>query len=203
MMAYFPFFMDIGHRRIVIAGGGKVAFRKAEKLIPFGPDITVIAPEICAELADCGDVELIRRRFRDSDTDGSFAVIAATDDRELNAHISRLCRDKKIPVNSVDDPGNCTFFFPALVRRGNTTIGISTGGESPIFARYLREQAEKLLDERLIKTGEILAGYRPVIMRMFDTEEKRKAASEALLGLCAEGAELPDGSEIMRLLESL
>ncbi len=202
-MAYFPLFVNLEHRKIVIAGGGKVAFRKAEKLIPFEADLTVIAPEICTEFDCCKGVKIIKRCFCDSDTDGAFAVIAATDDRRLNAHISGLCRDKMIPVNSVDDPGNCTFYFPALVKRSDTVIGISTGGKSPIFARYLREQTEKLLDERVIKTGDIMTGYRPVIMRLFNSEEKRKAASEALLALCTKSAELPDDVEILRLLESL
>ena len=90
-MAFFPFFIDIADKKILIAGGGNVALRKAQKLLQYGADITVTAPEICAELERLDGVTLIRRGFTDSDADGAFAVIAATDDRALNSHIYELC----------------------------------------------------------------------------------------------------------------
>ena len=108
-MAFFPFFIDIADKKILIAGGGNVALRKAQKLLQYGADITVTAPEICAELERLDGVTLIRRGFTDSDADGAFAVIAATDDRALNSHIYELCTRRNILVNTVDDPENCGF----------------------------------------------------------------------------------------------
>ena len=205
-MAYFPFFEDIENRHILIAGGGNVALRKAEKLLPFGAFVKVIAPEICegfSAIADSGQLEIHKRRFRDNDINSAYAVIAATDDNELNTYISELCRKRQIPVNSVDDPENCTFFFPALVCRENITVGISTGGASPIFARYLREQIEELIDEKMLAASEILTRYRPVIAGMFRTPDERKNAAEELLRLCTGNGAIPGDEEINRLLESL
>ena len=179
-MAFFPFFVDIADKKILIAGGGNVALRKAQKLLQYGADITVTAPEICAELERLDGVTLIRRGFTDSDADGAFAVIAATDDRALNSHIYELCTRRNILVNTVDDPENCGFYFPALVREGNVTIGISTGGTAPAFAKFVREKVEDELDSFTLGIGEILAGYRPRIKEMFVTEKQRAEHDQSL-----------------------
>lgn len=202
-MAFFPFFIDISGRKILIVGGGNVALRKAEKLLSFGADIAAVSPAFCGGFAALDGVMLYCRRFSDCDIDGAFAVIAATDDRELNAHIYELCTQRNILVNTVDDPENCGFYFPALVQSGNVTAGISTGGESPIFARYIKEKVAGTLDEKTLAAGGILARYRPVIKQRFDTEETRKLAAERLLERCTNGVELPSENEINELLESL
>lgn len=202
-MAYFPFFIDIENKKILIVGGGNVALRKAEKLVQFGADIVVVAPEICAELERLDGVKLIRRRFENNDICTAFAVIAATNDKQLNARIYALCNDLGILVNTVDDPENCGFYFPALVRKNNVTVGISTGGTSPIFARYLREKIEELLDEKTLAAGDILAGCRPLIKQRFPTEEQRKIAAEAVLERCTESSMTPTDGEIKELVEAI
>ena len=202
-MAFFPFFIDIADKKILIAGGGNVALRKAQKLLQYGADITVTAPEICAELERLDGVTLIRRGFTDSDADGVFAVIAATDDRALNSHIYELCTRRNILVNTVDDPENCGFYFPALVREGNVTIGISTGGTAPAFAKFVREKVEDELDSFTLGIGEILAGYRPRIKEMFVTEKQRAEAADAIIDLCLLDDVLPDDSDINDLLERI
>ena len=121
----------------------------------------------------------------------------------MNTHIYRICTERNILVNTVDTPEDCGFYFPALVQSGNVTCGISTGGESPIFARYLKEKAAGMLDEKTLAAGEILARYRPVIKLRFDTEEQRKSAAEKLLERCTDGSKLPADEEINELLESL
>ena len=202
-MAFFPFFIDIADKKILIAGGGNVALRKAQKLLQYGADITVTSPEICAELERLDGVTLIRRGFTDSDADGAFAVIAATDDRALNSHIYELCTRRNILVNTVDDPENCGFYFPALVREGNVTIGISTGGTAPAFAEFVREKVEDELDSFTLGIGEILAGYRPRIKEMFVTEKQRAEAADAIIDLCLLDDVLPDDSDINDLLERI
>ena len=202
-MAFFPFFIDLAGKKILIVGGGRVALRKAEKLLPFGADIAAVSPVFCGGFPSLGTVSLYCREFRDSDIDGAFAVIAATDDRALNTHIYRICTERNILVNTVDTPEDCGFYFPALVQSGNVTCGISTGGESPIFARYLKEKAAGMRDEKTLAAGEILARYRPVIKLRFDTEEQRKSAAEKLLERCTDGSKLPADEEINELLESL
>lgn len=92
-MAYFPFYIDIENKKILVVGGGTVALRKIEKLTPFSPDITVVAPKICDEIKAL-NVKIIDRRFCDSDLDGAFCVVSATDDETLNGKIFQLCNEK-------------------------------------------------------------------------------------------------------------
>ena len=201
-MAYFPFFIDISGKKILIVGGGNVALRKAEKLVPFEADITVVSPDICYGFAELGEINIIRRRFSDSDIDGAFAVIAATDDRELNRHIFKLCSQRKILVNTVDDPENCGFYFPALVHEGNVTVGIGTDGTAPAFAKYIRRCIEDILDESTLELGRLLAYARPYIKNMFSAEKLRAEACEQLIKFTSDKW-IPDEAEIQHLLERI
>ena len=116
-MAWFPFFMDVSQGDGLIVGGGAVALRKVEKLLPYGPRLTVCAPSFLPELEAIPGLVLLRRPFDSSLVEEKLFVIAATGDRALNRQIAALCRAKHIPVNAVDDRDACTFLFPALVKR--------------------------------------------------------------------------------------
>jgi siroheme synthase-like protein len=199
-MGYFPFFIDIGGKEILVVGGGKVALRKIEKLLHFQPAITVTAPEICGEIRAM-NVKIALRKFRESDLNGKFCVISATDDERLNARIYDLCTERNILVNTVDDKAKCSFVFPALSTADDVTVGISTGGKSPMFARYLRRRTDGLLDGKTLETTEILGSYRPIIKRLFGDEESRKKANGALLELCLKSESLPDDNQIIKMLE--
>ena len=130
-MAYFPFFVDLEGQRGLIVGGGTVALRKAEKLLPYGPALTVVAPEPVSELAAL-PVELTRREFQPEDLDRADFVIAATDNEEENHRISALCQGRKIPVNVVDDKEACSFLFPALCGEGTCPWVSPPGAAAPL-----------------------------------------------------------------------
>jgi siroheme synthase-like protein len=152
-MGYFPFFVDIAGKEGLIVGGGVVALRKIQKLLPFAPLLTVAAPEILPEIAEIKSLTLLHAPFSEEMLTGKFFVIAATDDVDLNHRISALCRQRGILVNVVDDQAACGFLFPALVQDGPLTVGISTGGASPSAAIYLKEHLSAALPEHF---GEIL-----------------------------------------------
>ena len=116
-----------------------MALRKVEKLLPYGPRLTVVSPALLPELEAIPGLTLLRRAFSPQDLDEVFFVVAATDDQNLNREISALCRERRIPVNVVDDREACSFLFPALVRHGDLSVGISTGGASPTAAIWLKE----------------------------------------------------------------
>ena len=184
-MAYFPFFVDLEGQRGLIVGGGTVALRKAEKLLPYGPALTVVAPEPVSELAAL-PVELTRREFQPEDLDRADFVIAATDNEEENHRISALCQGRKIPVNVVDDKEACSFLFPALVRRGNLSVGISTGGSSPTAAVWLKEQIEGLLPEHTEEILTWLEGQRPILKERLPHQRERAVCFARLFAACLE-----------------
>lgn len=184
-MAYFPFFVDLEGQRGLIVGGGTVALRKAEKLLPYGPALTVVAPEPVSELAAL-PVTLVRRSFQETDLDSADFVIAATDDENENHRISALCQERKIPVNVVDDKEACSFLFPALVRRGNLSVGVSTGGSSPTAAIWLKEQIEGLLPEQTEEILTWLEAQRPLLKERLPNQRARAACFARLFAACLE-----------------
>lgn len=180
-MAYFPFFAELAERRALIVGGGRTALGKARRLADYGAALTVVAPEVLPELAALPGITVLRRRFSPEDLlEDWFFVIAATDDGPLNREISEGCRGRRIPVNVVDTPEACDFFFPSLVRRGPLSIGISTGGASPTAAIQIRREVEAMLPDCL---GDILlwlGELRPEIRAQTDGEEPRKRIYQKL-----------------------
>lgn len=198
-MAYFPFYIDIEKKNILVVGGGAVALRKVEKLLPFNPVITVVSPEICNEIVKLG-VKTVKRVFADSDLDGVFCVISATNNSQVNEHIYRLCSEKNIPVNTVDDKERCTFIFPALVKENGITAGITTSGKSPVYAKYVKEQLIQLLENINADTVEVLWKYRAAIKASINNEEERKEIFTRLLNMCVEGA-LVDDKAVERIIK--
>lgn len=190
-MAYFPFYIDIEKKDILVVGGGAVALRKVEKLLHFNPVITVVSPEICNEIVKLG-VKTVKRVFADSDLDGVFCVISATNNSQVNEHIYRLCSEKNIPVNTVDDKERCTFIFPALVKENGVTAGITTSGKSPVYAKYVKEQLIQLLENINADTVDVLWKYRAAIKASINSEEERKEIFTRLLNMCVEGALVDD-----------
>lgn len=185
-MAYFPFFMDLEGREGLVVGGGAVAARKIEKLLPYGPRLTVAAPELLPEIEALPGLILLRRAFAPAMLEGKRFVIAATDDRGANREIAALCRERGIPVNAVDDKEQCTFLFPALVKRGNLTAGISTAGASPSAAAWVKRRVDEAVPEDFGELLDYLASLRPVV-RARVPEERRAAVFSRLFSVCLEG----------------
>lgn len=188
-MAYFPFYIDIDNKNILVVGGGTVALRKIEKLLPFNPKITVVSPKINKEILKL-DVKIIEREFIDSDLENAFCAISATDNEQVNAHIFELCKAKNILVNTVDDKEKCGFIFPAIAKKNSVTAGITTSGKSPIFAKYLKEQFLNLLESTNDETAEILWHYRDYIKQNTADEEVRKRVFSKLMNMCICGEKI-------------
>ena len=153
MSPLYPAFLNLTRRRCVVVGGGAVAERKVRGLLAADADVLVVAPDVVPaldELAARAAIRVERRVYRAGDLDGAFLVVAATNVRAVNEAVVRDARGAGALVNVVDDPAACDVTVPAVVRRGDVTLAVSTGGRSPGVARYLREElADWLSDERL------------------------------------------------------
>ncbi len=199
-MAYFPFFMDLSGAEGLIVGGGTVALRKIEKLLPFGPSLTVVAPEILPQIQQISGLCLYRRPFEAADIQERLAfVIAATDEKEENHKIAALCRKQKIPVNTVDDPKACTFLFPALMQKGKLTVGISTAGASPTAAVRLKQQIADQIPEGLGEILDYLEEKRPEIKEKLPEKEQGRALRR-LCDACLEKGGVLTEEELSNLL---
>lgn len=163
MSGDYPLLLRLAGRRCVVVGGGTVAARKVQPLIVGGADILVVAPELSAELATLalqGSIYIARRAFEAADLEGATLAFAATDSREVNRSVAEAARARGVLVNVADDPAACDFTVPAQVRRGDVTLAVSTGGRSPAFARFLREQVEGWLTDARCELLELLAELR-------------------------------------------
>lgn len=185
-MGYFPFFVDLEDKRGLVAGGGTVALRKLEKLLPYGPRLTVVSLEFREEIRRLPGLTLLQRAFCEDMLEGQYFVIAATDDRELNHRISRLCQEKHILVNVVDDKEACSFIFPSLVKRGKLSVGISTQGASPTGAIRIKEQLCRWIPENFDEILEFLERKRPAVKAMIPEEERRGEIFSRLYERCME-----------------
>lgn len=141
----FPAFLKLHGRRAVVVGGGPVAASKLRALLDAGADVTVVAPASVKEVAAAG-VKLIERRFRASDLDGAWLVVAAAT-TAVNRAVARAAEKRRVFVNAVDDPPNASLYLGGVVRRAGVTFAVSTDGRAPALAGLLREALEAVLPE--------------------------------------------------------
>lgn len=144
--AYFPLFIDLTRKKILVAGGGAIALRRVRTLLRFGADIHVIAPEFCEEMERLEKEKTItakHREYRSGDIDGMQIVLAATDDRAVNRRIREDCQSAGIMVNVADDRSLCDFYFPSVVMTDDAVIGISGDGSDHAGVKEMRRRIEK------------------------------------------------------------
>ena len=185
-MRYFPLFLDLAGKPVLLVGGGAVAARKFSLLADAGAQVTVVAPalgqEMAAELAR-GAIAHHAREFVSTDVDGMWLVVAATDDRAVNASVAAAANAARIPCNVVDDRELSSFIMPAIIDRSPVQIAVSTGGASPVLARLIRERLETLLDGSLGSLASFADRWRARIKARFeDIGARRRFLSWMLTG---------------------
>jgi len=145
-MSLFPMFVKLAGRPCLVVGAGVVGTSKIEGLLAAGASIRVVAPEATADVREwsrTGRISWLERGFEPHDLDGTFLAVVATPSRDLNARIFDEANRRGVLCNVVDDPPLCDFYYPAVVRRGDLQIAISTNGRSPALAARLRRDLEQ------------------------------------------------------------
>ncbi|BEQ17090.1 precorrin-2 dehydrogenase/sirohydrochlorin ferrochelatase family protein [Desulfoferula mesophila] len=186
-MPFYPALLDLSGRLVLLVGGGRVAARKLASLLEAGARVRLVTPALCQEareLAGLEGVELIERGFEPGDVEGAWLVISATDDEDLNRSVAVAAEAARVFVNVVDVPPMCSFIVPAVVRRGELTLAVSTGGASPAAARRLRQglQAQfgpewadylailRAARQKLTAQGRPAAENRPLFYQLVDSQ---------------------------------
>ncbi len=188
--ALFPAFLQLANRLVVVIGGGEVALRKVQALIPTGAQIQVIAPEFNSELIELAlrnaSITLCTEHFTIEHLTDAWLVIAATDDVVVNQQVAQAANARKLWVNVVDDLARSTFQVPARVERGPLQIAISSGGHAPMLARQIREQLEATLDPSLAELALLLKKHRGAIKNSLGLQARRDFFEEILQGETAQ-----------------
>ena len=165
-MSKYAIFLELSGRRVVVIGGGAVAVRKAQVLLESDARLVVVAEnidEMMTALCKNKNAELIRSKYEKIYLTGAVLAIAATNDHELNKQIYKDCQTLEILCNVVDEPELCDFFVPAIVKRGDLQIAVSTDGNCPAYAGHIRKKLEKIFTE---KHGEFLIELEKIRLKV-------------------------------------
>ena len=185
-MRYFPLFLDLAGKPVLLVGGGDVAARKFALLADAGAVVTVVAPELGVEMVAAvaaGSATHLEREFEAGDVNGVWLVVAATNDRPVNAAVAAAAHALRIPCNVVDDRELSSFIMPAIIDRSPVQIAVSTGGASPVLARLIRERLETLLDGSLGPLAAFAERWRERVRAKFsDIGARRRFLSWMLTG---------------------
>jgi len=184
MSHLFPIFINLVNKNCLIIGGGSVAERKVADLLNYDANIILVSPRVGDKIKSWADEGLIcwrNREFAINDLDNVFMVFVATNDNNINQEIVKQCRSRGILVNAVDDPPNCDFFVPAVVRRNSLVLAISTEGKSPMFARKLRMHLEELIGEEYGQFVDMLGEQRQHIKQTIPDIKIRQRVFRALV----------------------
>jgi uroporphyrin-III C-methyltransferase / precorrin-2 dehydrogenase / sirohydrochlorin ferrochelatase len=183
-LRYFPLFFNLRKQKVLVVGGGEVARRKVDLLERAGALVTLVAPHVDPEIerrAAAGRIALVIREFAPDDLNGARLVVAATSRRALNRWIASLADTRSIPVNVVDDRDASRVIFPALIDRDPVLIAVSSGGDSPVLARRLRERLEAMISTRTGRLASWLAELRAASRRRLARPEARRRYFETLV----------------------
>ena len=183
-MEYLPIFFQIKHRPCLVVGGGSIAARKVALLRKAQAEVIVVSPELCSELEGLSRDGLIQykaREFEDSDLEECVMVIAATDQHEINEHISGLANKLRLPVNVVDNPEQCSFIMPSIIDRSPVVIAVSTGGSSPVLARLIRTRLEGSIPAAYGQLAKLVESFRDKVKAAFPDVESRRSFWEKIL----------------------
>lgn len=183
-MHALPIFMNITNRRCVVIGGGEVASRKVIMLLKANAAITLYSPEVCPALqvlSEDGTITHIKANFEPSQLTDACLVIAATDVEVVNTAVSIAAKAQNIPVNVVDSPALCTFTMASIVERSPIVIAISSEGNAPVLARYLRTKIETMLPAGYGRIASIAGEFRDKVKAKYATTQARRIFWEGVL----------------------
>ena len=182
MTNLFPMFLKLQGRPCLVVGAGTVAEGKIGSLLLAGATVRVVAPQANAAVLEWARTGVIRweaREFSPLDLDNVFLVIAATSSNEVNESVFREAQRRDVLCNVVDHPQHCDFYYPAVVRRGQLQIAISTAGESPALAQRLRRELEIQFGPEYESWVEQLGKARSELFaRDINPEERRRRLHE-------------------------
>src|SRR5690606_21661851 len=176
-MDYFPIFLRLSSEPVLVVGGGAVAARKIDLLLRAGATVTVVAPDLNAELAakaSAGEIEHVPGEFHPDLLEGMRLAIAATDKHSVNAWVAHQADRRNVPVNVVDDRELSRFIVPAIVDRSPVVVAVGSSGDAPVLTRRIRERLESFLPQRLGVLAKLAGSLRKVVKERVENASNRR-----------------------------
>jgi precorrin-2 dehydrogenase/sirohydrochlorin ferrochelatase len=175
-MNYYPAFLDLRDRLVLVVGGGLVAERKVALLLASGVRARVVSPSVTPaldRLAQTKEIAYRQGEFDESDLDDVWLVIGATDDRHVNQRVAQAAERRRLFCNIVDVPPLCSFIAPAVVERGDVLIAISTSGCSPALAQRLKREIAHHIGQEYAQLADVLSRWRPKVLDEIPDQKRR------------------------------
>jgi len=183
-MPYYPIFLDLNNQNVVVVGGGEVAERKIKNLLICGCTIYISSPHLTPylqQLVAKKKIHHIPYESLDTYMNNTFMVIAATDDTEVNSKIASQAKKHGLLINTVDQPKDCNFIMPSIVKRGNLQIAISTAGKSPALAKKIRKNLESMFGPEYDSLTDLLGLVRTKLLSQDQPSSKNKIIFQQLV----------------------
>ncbi len=179
-MTYYPIFLKVENQKCLLIGAGEVGLRKLKSLLQCNPDeVRVIdtcdpSPEML-RIGKDPRVSIEKRTFNPSDLDGKFMVFACTSNADVNKMIADLCLQKKILCNIADHPEGSNFIVPSVIRQGDLTLAVSTGGNSPAFTKKIRSDLQSVFGDHYAKFLTLMGRLRPMVLDLGEETSQNTA----------------------------
>lgn len=206
-MPYYPIMIQLEGMKAVVVGGGAVAQRKIDTLLDYHADVHVVSRDLTPELSKYLEehkIKLSGHEFKDRHLDGAFVVIAATDDPLLNRQVSEKASARGMLINAVDQPADCNFIVPSILRRGDLLVAVSTSGKSPAFAKKIREELESQFGEEYGSFLVLMGCLREEILeKKLSQEENRRIFHQLVNAPILDAMEVKDWNEVARILNRI
>ncbi|MFS0875094.1 bifunctional precorrin-2 dehydrogenase/sirohydrochlorin ferrochelatase [Solibacillus isronensis] len=181
-MSYFPLMINIDYKKVVIVGGGNVARQKVEALLPTNAHITVVSPTVTDRLKIYiteGRAVWKQKRFEPADLDDAALIFAATNDESVNDAVEEATQHWQL-LNRADALGRMDIMNPAVVRRGDFVVTVSTTGASPALTRKVKRDLEGQYDESYAQYVAFLKKARLLILKNYEGDAKKAALAQLL-----------------------
>jgi precorrin-2 dehydrogenase / sirohydrochlorin ferrochelatase len=207
-MRYYPLLLDLQGKRCLVVGAGQVGRRKIKTLLDCGGSVLVVdtsppGPEFRA-LLEHPRLEFACRTFKPDDVQGRVLVIASTDNEDVNWEISRVCAERNILCNIVDQPEKCSFILPALHTQGDLTVAVSTAGMSPALSKRIRKDLDRVFGPEYAILVELMGRLRPMVIGLgLPTAENTGIFSAVVNSPILETLRRGDREEVADLLRSM
>lgn len=188
----YPMMLQLLNRKVVVVGGGTIAYRKVLPILQQGAHVVVVSPTLNVDLKllwRSEQINWINRPFKKEDVQAAFLVFAATNDYQVNKEVANSCEPYQL-LNIVDDPKRSTFHVPAIHQQSHLTIAVSTNGISPTLAKKIRDEIAVHYDEQLDHYFDFLRAVRHYVKDSpLEAEQRRIILSKALADIYKENEE--------------
>lgn len=203
MPNYYPIYIDLEDKPVLVVGGGTVALRKVTTLLQYGALVRIVSPKLVPELHDLVDdnkCQWMTKEYSIEDIGDALLVFSCTEKEDVNFKVAQDAKALKRLINAVDDPKNCTFIVPSIMKKGDLTIAVSTGGSSPMAARLIRQELEEIYGDEMTIYLELLHSWRKQVKQYLPMDKRQdfwnRVTNGEVLGLIKQG-QLEQAKEVI------